>query len=109
MIPLHIAIERTDLNDVIELFAWNIQLIEFLFDLAQRNFAFARELQEREFISDRIHPEEISTTLPVDARFSIVPWSIPCRSFVWPQAFPDLIEPSKPSRDLLNIVSTYVL
>ena len=46
MVPLHIALERADLNDVVVLFAWNVQMIEFVFDLTQRHFAFARELEE---------------------------------------------------------------
>ena len=36
VVPLNLTVECTDLNDVIELLAWDIEMIELLLYVAQR-------------------------------------------------------------------------
>lgn len=43
-IPLYLTIERSNLDDIVELFSWNVQMIEFLLNLTQWYWAFRWKL-----------------------------------------------------------------
>lgn len=45
-IPVHVTFERADVHDIVELFAWNVQIVVLIPDVEQRDESFAGELNK---------------------------------------------------------------